>query len=194
MDPAAGRLSEEDRSVDGLNLDDGRTRVVVSHGVNAAAALHPDQPRLQQSIALGMESEEVWSSFEMLKGGQQLRVIDARKHWVGVAHEGFEPNRSLRDLLIQGGVRLPRADSAPQSEVNDGLCTRQFAASPEGCTICGRRTGLRHLNDGRDSACRSGAATINEPLEFLKVWLRDSRIILDKVGVSVNGTRQHNAI
>jgi hypothetical protein len=53
---------------------------------------------------------------------------------------------------------------------------------------------LRHLNDGRDSTCRSGAATINEPLVFLKVWLSDSRIILDKVGVSVNGTWQYNVI
>src|SRR5215218_4476526 len=82
VDPAAGRLSKEDRSVDGLNLDDRRTRVVVGHGVNAAAALHPDQPRLQQSIALGMESKEVRSPFEMLEGGQKLRVIDAREHWV----------------------------------------------------------------------------------------------------------------
>jgi hypothetical protein len=194
VDPAAGRLSEEDRSVDGLNLDDGRTRVVVSHGVNAAAALHPGQPRLQQSIALGMESEQVRSSFEMLKGGQQLRVIDAREHGVGVAHEGLEPNSTLLDLLIQGGVRLPRADSAPQREVNDSLCTRQFAASPKRCTIRGRRTGLRHLNDGRDAACRRGTATINEALEFLKVWLGDGGIILDKVGVRVNGAWQYHAV
>ncbi len=59
VDPAAGRLGEEDGAVDGLNLDDGRTRVVVSHRISAAAAPHPGQPRLQQSVTLGVESEEV---------------------------------------------------------------------------------------------------------------------------------------
>ncbi len=130
----------------------------------------------------------------MLKGGQEVRVIDAREHRVGVAHEGFEPDGSLRNLLIQGGVRLTSANSTPQREVDNSLFTCQFAASSESGAIRRRGTGLRHLNDGRDSTCRSRAATINEPLEFLKVWLGDGGIILDKVGVSVDGTRQHNAI
>ncbi len=51
---------------------------------------------------------------------------------------------------------------------------------------------MRHLDHRRDSACRRRAATIDEPLELLGIRLGDRRVILDEMGVGIDGAWQDN--
>lgn len=74
---------------------------MVRHRIDAPCLLHCGQTRLQQGVAFRVQAKEIRRALEMLEGGEELGIVDAGKHRVGIAHERLEPDRALGHLFIE---------------------------------------------------------------------------------------------
>ena len=139
-----------------------------------------------------MKPEHVRGLLRVLERREKLRVIDAGKRRIGVAHERLEANAASLDLLVECTLALPATDPAPESEVDNSIGLSEFDPSAKHRAVDGRAGGLRHLDDRRDPPGRGGPTTIGESLELVRVEHVACRVVLNEMGVGVDRSRQNH--